>query len=152
MKFIRFLWRKNFSRAGKAWESGVLRIYTYSAASEGPANGDEDTGADEAGDEITEPAGQNDSKHRKDGVGDDGADDSKKDVHENTHIAFHDLFGEHPATPPMIMAAIQLMPADSMISSHVAAYWKVMIPVVESKANGGKPHPMRLVFRAAGAK
>ena len=56
------------------------------AASESPADEDEDAGADEAGDEITEPAGQNDSKNRQYGVGDDRADDSKKDVHTFTFL------------------------------------------------------------------
>jgi hypothetical protein len=82
------------------WKSLEIRGFTdfsfYSSAPESPADKDEDAGADEAGDEITEPTLQNDSKYRKDSVGDDRADDSKKDVHENTHIAFHELFGEPP--------------------------------------------------------
>jgi hypothetical protein len=34
-------------------------------------------------------------------------------------LLFMNCSASHPATPPMMMAAIQPMPADSMISSHV---------------------------------
>src|SRR5690606_6991437 len=52
-----------------------------------------DAGADDAGDQVTDPARELDTEDRKQGVGDNGADNAQNDVHEKPLIGPHQLLG-----------------------------------------------------------
>jgi hypothetical protein len=60
-----------------------------------PTDEDQDARPDEAGDKVGSPAGAEvDVEGREYEVGDNSADDTEKNVHQQAHIAVHDLFGK----------------------------------------------------------
>lgn len=74
----------------------TARLFYFPSSPESASYSDKDARTDESGNQISEPARENDAEHRQNRVCDNRTDDSKKDVHENTHIALHELFGEPP--------------------------------------------------------
>src|SRR5262249_33614942 len=57
-----------------------------------PYNPDQQTCADESGNQVTQPSAQVDAKEAKNGARNRRPDDSEHDVHHKSHIALHKLF------------------------------------------------------------
>ena len=54
---------------------------------------DQQTGADEAEDQVADPSAKHDPKNTENGAGDRRADDAEHDIHQQAHIALHELLG-----------------------------------------------------------
>src|SRR5579863_8376713 len=64
------------------------------ASADRPPQEDEDAGADEAGDQVTEPATKCDTKYPKQPVRQRGTHDAKNDVHEDARAGLHEHLGK----------------------------------------------------------
>src|SRR5580700_11371608 len=55
---------------------------------------DQQAGADEPKDQIADPSAEHDPKNTENRAGDRRADDAEYDIHEQAHIALHELLGQ----------------------------------------------------------
>src|SRR6185312_10756733 len=95
-----------------------------------PADGDEDAGADEADDHIGNPARETEIERRQYRVQDHRTDDAENDVHQEPHIALHELFrgparytaDDDRGNPPYAVYVHFLSPSPTVIRTQRPEY------------------------------
>src|SRR5690606_27333253 len=60
----------------------------------GPADGDNDAGTDEAGDQITDPAAERDAEQSENQAGQNRSDDAENDIHQHAPARLHEHAGK----------------------------------------------------------
>ncbi len=71
----------------------------------------ENAGTYEARYQITKPSAKGYAKEAENKARNSSADNTKNDIHEYAGVAIHEVDAIQPARPPMIIAAIQPIPA-----------------------------------------
>ncbi len=77
----------------------------------------EDAGSNESGDQISEPAAENHAEEGEDRIRDHGSEIPRMMFMSTPMLDFMNCSASHPAIPPIMIAAIQPMPACSIPSS-----------------------------------